>query len=123
MKKILILTAIVVALVLVSCDDSLLKYDITIVNNCGVPLSVNITKSKNEPSPSSFVPVDIGKNHTFSNLEDGDYYVHIIDTNTGNYFVTNGSINVNVSETWVISKNGGTYEIEYYRTYTYITTP
>ena len=122
MKKILILTAIVVALVLVSCDDSLLKYDITVVNKCGVPISVIITQNKNKPSSSSFIFVDTGKNHTFSNLEDGNYYVHIIDTND-NYFVTDDSIDVTVSETWEISKNGSTYEIEYYRTYTYVTTP
>ena len=107
MKKILIITAIIISVALCSCQLDLLgsgsgAYDITLKNNCAFAIDVNISPSKSEPS--SFLALSKGGSLKFSSVKDGYYYVHIKSSTTGTEdFVTQNAIRVNKTETWTIT--------------------
>jgi len=102
-KKILILGAISISVILCSCELILGTgsgpSDITLTNNCGFDIQVNISTSNKKPSV--FIPIANMRSQKFS-VENGYYYVHIIRTSTLDYFVTNDTLQVNKNDTWTI---------------------
>ena len=82
-KKFAVGAFFALALLFSGCEDDL-KNDITIQNNSGRTIGVNLTTSPN--TPSSFYTLNNRDSHTFSQMDADDYYIHL-SYNSG-YFVS-----------------------------------
>jgi len=103
MKKSLILVIIFASIALGSCD-LMTTYSITVKNESGNGILMNITKSTSTPSP--FIPIANHANLVFTDLGGGNginYYLHV--KSSSDSFYRRIDMIVNQNETWTIIWN------------------
>ena len=77
-KKFAVGAFFALALLFSGCEDAITNdspNDITIQNNSGRIIGVNLTASQN--TPSSFYTLNHRDSHTFSQMDADDYYIHL----------------------------------------------
>ena len=115
MKKIMIFAIIFLSIILGSCEY-LVKYDITVKNNCGFEIGVYITPTTS--SPSAYIDLNYSNNNTqkFSSLDYGSYYLHVRDRNHYNLFDDRYhsyvKLNVYKNEVWTVRWDGTAYIVD-----------
>ena len=103
MKKLLLLIIIFISITLSSCD-LLTTYSITVKNESGNGILMNITQSTSIPSP--FIPIADNDSLVFSDLGGGNgsnYYLHV--KSSGDSFYRRIDMVVNQNETWTVVFN------------------
>ena len=112
MKRIMVLTVIILSLVLGSCDYVTL-YDITVKNTCGFTVRIGIEWYEYlEPSPYSYL--DPGSSTTYKELTYGTRYLHVRDPDYSWSSVRGHSaieMKVDRSETWEVQWDGFKYSV------------
>ena len=113
MKKILILSAIFMVLMLSSCDE-LLKNQIKVLNKCDGEIKVGISRTSTITT-SKYIQVD--ELATFFGLSEGSYFVTI---ERGDDSATQASstvpktynnIYISKESTWVVTQEGSSFKL------------
>ena len=111
MKKILIITLVLLALALSSCEV-FKTYNITVKNNCGKQIYVKLYQYSAAPILlADYNALTNGSSVAYPEQNYGKHYLHIrdIDFLMGDRAYTCKEIDINRNETWTLSWNGSAY--------------
>ena len=113
MKKFLLITVLLLPLIICSCDF-FLPYDrsneITVENRCGFRIEVYITQSPSKPP--AFIPLYNGMYKTFTKLERGYYYLHVIKPDGSSHYCNRDPIKVEIDDSWIVTWNSREWKFD-----------
>jgi len=102
MRKIFILSILLVSFIVFSCDDTV-TFDIQVKNDCDWPIKANISSSQ---SNSTWYTIPAGGSYSFTGFENGSYFIHatssenFADARSNNNYL---QIKIFTDDTWTIS--------------------
>jgi hypothetical protein len=118
MKKIAAVTVLLLSFTFFSCGWGFYNdfhNDITVVNHCDFAIQVYITSSSSRPT--AFISIARNSSQVFSEIEDGNYYLHLTAAESGAPFNAKNNyykdIRINSNRTWIITWRDSEYDISY----------